>query len=31
LTKGIAKEEVLNTSKKMGLMPKWIPHDGNPT
>jgi hypothetical protein len=22
LTKGITKEEVLNTSKKMGLMPK---------
>ncbi|KAI5414101.1 hypothetical protein KIW84_058299 [Lathyrus oleraceus] len=33
LTKGLAREKVQNTSKKMGLMPieKLVAHGGNPT
>ena len=33
LTKGLAREKVHNTSKKMGLIPieKWVAHDGNLT
>ena len=33
LMKGLAREKVHNTSKKMRLIPinKWATHDGNPT